>query len=259
MFDFSFEKKEILIYVLYFLLFFFVINRTYGISNLLRFVFRYFKIDYSDRKMKTLDESWFNIQLFKIINGINISNIEDARIIQKGLNEGILKPSIFFLTSSWGDIAQEKTIMRISLEYFVGFLFLTLGSFSWYLQNPINYGYAKIDYKEFSYHISKDRMVITNQNAKISHENVYSKQDCRNGLSVVPETSVYAIACKKLLNENDSFQWWLTEKIESTNKEKRNLQVLSYSYCAIGFILLYSLTQFIYASRKVRAYKNQSK
>ncbi len=158
-----------------------------------------------------------------------------------------------------GDIAQRKPIMRIVLAYSIGFLFLTFGSFAWYLQNPVNYGYAKIDYKEFSYHISKDRMVITPQDAKISYENVYSKQDCRNGLSVVPDTSVYAIACKKLLNEDDSFQWWLSEEIESTNKEKRNLQILSYSYCAVGFMWLYSLTQFIYASRKVRAYKNQSK
>lgn len=73
-----------------------VLNRAYGVSNLLRFIFRYLNIGYSDPRMKKLDDRWFDIQLFKVINGINATDINDARLIQRGLNEGALNPSFLY-------------------------------------------------------------------------------------------------------------------------------------------------------------------
>lgn len=58
---------------------------TFGKSNLMRFIAHYFNFEYSDRKLKILDKKWRDIQLFKIINGINVSGIEDVRMIQQGL------------------------------------------------------------------------------------------------------------------------------------------------------------------------------
>lgn len=125
------SNKDFTRYFVYATIFAVAFNRAYGLSNLLRFALRYFGVGYTDSKMKNLDNRWFDIQLFKIINGINSSNINDIRLIQRGLNEGQLKPSSFFLTSSWGDImrappCQEKNNInshRFSVDW-LGFIFL---------------------------------------------------------------------------------------------------------------------------------------
>lgn len=73
---------------------------TFGKSNLMRFIAHHFNLEYSDRKLKMLDKKWRDIQLFKIINGINVSGIEDVRMIQQGLIDGKLKTSYFSLLAS---------------------------------------------------------------------------------------------------------------------------------------------------------------
>lgn len=252
------EKKEILTYILYIVVFLFVMSRAYGIANLLRFLFRHLNIGYSDRKMKSLDEKWFNIQLFKIINRINITKIEDARLIQKGLNEGHLKTSSFYLTSSWGDITIPMPLRRKILSYLMGFVLISLGSLAWYVQKPIVGGYAKFDYKEFSYYISKDKLFITSTNDFDAPPVIRSKEDCRNALKLIDETSMLAIACTKFLDETESYQWWLYDKIKSTSDAKNDLAMLAYVYLTFGVIWLFSLIQFLRAGNKVREYKASS-
>ena len=248
-------KKDILTFILYTVLFLFIMRRAYGIANLLRFLFRYLNIGYSDRSLKSLDEKWFNVQLFKIINRINVTKIEDARPIQKGLNEGRLKPSFFYLTSSWGDITTPLPLRRIILSYLMGFVLLGLGFFAWYVQEPIVDGYAKFDYKEFSYYISKNKLFITNENGYDAPPVIRSKEDCRNALKFIDETSVLAIACTKLLDERESYQWWLDDKIKSISEAKNDLAILAYVYLILGVIWQFSLYRFIRAEGKVREYK----
>ncbi|GHL61601.1 hypothetical protein ECZU31_48760 [Escherichia coli] len=63
-------------------------------------------------KIKRLDREWRDIQLFKIINGINVSGIENVRMIQQGLIDGKLKTSYFFLTRIWGDITKPPHVIK---------------------------------------------------------------------------------------------------------------------------------------------------
>ncbi|WP_086873352.1 hypothetical protein [Kosakonia pseudosacchari] len=249
------EKKEILTYILYIVVFLFVMSRAYGIANLLRFLFRHLNIGYSDRKMKSLDEKWFNVQLFKIINRINITKIEDARLIQKGLNEGFLKSSDFYFTSSWGDVTLPMSLPRKIRSFMMGLTLVILGSVAWYVQEPIIEGYAKFDFKEFSYYISKDKFFITNKYTKSSPPTIHSKEDCKNSLKLIDSTSIFAIACTKFLDESKSYQWWLADEIKSINKAKNSLSTLAYIYLTLGTIWLFSLLQHLTAGKKVRKYK----
>ncbi|UMT46985.1 hypothetical protein AOY90_15765 [Escherichia coli] len=73
---------------------------SFGKSNLMRLIAHYFKFGYSDKKLKRLDREWRDIQLFKTLNGINVSGIEDVRMIQQGLIDGKLKHRIFSLLAS---------------------------------------------------------------------------------------------------------------------------------------------------------------
>jgi len=250
------EKKETIIDILCIGLFLFVMSRAYGIANLLRFLFRYLNIGYSDKKLKSLDEKWFDIQLFKIINRINVTKIEDARIIQKGLNDGILKTSSFYFTSSWGEITTPMSLPRKICAFMMGLTLIILGSVAWYAQEPIIEGYAKFNYKEFSYYISKDRFFITNEHSKNVPPMIHSKEDCRNTLNLIDKTSIFAIVCTKFLDESESYQWWLADEISSINETKYSLTILMYVYLILGATWLLSLLQFIQAGKKVREYKS---
>lgn len=250
-----FINKDYLISFFYIGVIFFALRRAYGIADLLRFLFRYFKFDYTDRKMKYLDEKWFNLQLFKITNGINVSNINDARVIQEGLNEGRLSPSLFLFSSSWGDVTVEKSLGRILWLYFVGLIFFIIGSIAWYQQESLVDGYARFVYMDSSYYVSKNKLIITTRNGNVKDAIVHSKQDCIRSSKFINESSLFSIACHKLLDDSETFQWWLSDEIKSVDKTKNMLGLLSYLYCIISVVWCFSLTQFIRASKQVRVFK----
>ena len=255
MFSDTFKYHEFIVYFIYGVVFLIILNRAYGMSNLLRFIFRYLTIGYSDEKMKELDNKWFDIQLFKIINGINTSNLNDAQLIQKGLNEGALKPSWFFFTSTWGDITVKMSKKKMFSSYLMGMIIFGMGSYAWIQQAPITAGFVKIDYMKFSYYISKERLFITPLNGPIDNVTVHSKEDCKNIPPSIPKESMFVIACTKFLDDGLSYQWWLEKEIQSVNSRKNTLLFIYYLYCITGVIWLFSLFQFGRASNRVIKYK----
>lgn len=234
-------NKDFFVYFIYAAVFIVILSKACGVSNLLRFVFRYLKIGYSDKKMKILDDKWFDIQLFKIINGINTTNINDARLIQKGLNEGRLKPSLFLFTSSWGDITIKMPLSKITFGCIAGVTYFLMGAYAWHQQTAIVDGFAKVDYTEFTYYLSKEKLIITSRNASVDKATVHSKEDCLNGEKIAPPDSMFAIACSKLLDNSVSYQWWLEKEIDSVNNSKNNLRALAYIYCTLSVLWLFSL------------------
>ena len=251
----NFKNKDFIIYFIYVAVFIVIVNRAYGMSNLLRFVFRYLAIGYSDARMKKLDNKWFDIQLFKITNGINTTNLNDARLIQRGLNEGVLKPSWFLFTSSWGDITIKMSKKKLILSYLMGLVIFIMGNYAWIEQTQIVDGFVKIDHKEFSYYISKEKLIITSFNRSIDNATVHSKEDCKSITGSIPKDSMFSIACTKLLDDRLSYKWWLEKEIQSVNSRKNTLRLISYIYCITSVLWGFSLYQFNRASTHVVNYK----
>ena len=251
----NFKNKDFIIYFIYVAVFIVIVNRAYGMSNLLRFVFRYLAIGYSDARMKKLDDKWFDIQLFKITNGINTTKLNDARLIQRGLNEGLLKPSWFLFTSSWGDITIKMSKKKLILSYLMGLVIFIMGNYAWIEQTQIVDGFVKIDHKEFSYYISKEKLIITSFNRSIDNATVHSKEDCKSITGSIPKDSMFSIACTKLLDDRLSYKWWLEKEIQSVNSRKNTLRLISYIYCITSVLWGFSLYQFNRASTHVVNYK----
>lgn len=251
----NFKNKDFIIYFIYVAVFIVIVNRAYGMSNLLRFVFRYLAIGYSDARMKKLDDKWFDIQLFKITNGINTTNLNDARLIQRGLNEGVLKPSWFLFTSSWGDITIKMSKKKLILSYLMGLVIFIMGNYAWIEQTQIVDGFVKIDHKEFSYYLSKEKLIITSFNRSIDNATVHSKEDCKSITGSIPKDSMFSIACTKLLDDRLSYKWWLEKEIQSVNSRKNTLRLISYIYCITSVLWGFSLYQFNRASTHVVNYK----
>ena len=255
MFFENFKNKDFIIYFIYVAVFIVIVNRAYGMSNLLRFVFRYLAIGYSDARMKKLDDKWFDIQLFKITNGINTTNLNDARLIQRGLNEGVLKPSWFLFTSSWGDITIKMSKKKLILSYLMGLVIFIMGNYAWIEQTQIVDGFVKIDHKEFSYYLSKEKLIITSFNRSIDNATVHSKEDCKTITGSIPKDSMFSIACTKLLDDRLSYKWWLEKETQSVNSRKNTLRLISYIYCTTSVLWGFSLYQFNRASTHVVNYK----
>lgn len=255
MFFENFKNKDFIIYFIYVAVFIVIVNRAYGMSNLLRFVFRYLAIGYSDARMKKLDDKWFDIQLFKITNGINTTNLNDARLIQRGLNEGVLKPSWFLFTSSWGDITIKMSKKKLILSYLMGLVIFIMGNYAWIEQTQIVDGFVKIDHKEFSYYLSKEKLIITSFNRSIDNATVHSKEDCKSITGSIPKDSMFSIACTKLLDDRLSYKWWLEKETQSVNSRKNTLRLISYIYCTTSVLWGFSLYQFNRASTHVVNYK----
>ncbi|MFA1017468.1 hypothetical protein AB8780_07390 [Enterobacter sp. SAT-E-asb] len=250
-----FKDKDFIIYFLYGTIFILIVNRACGMSNLLRFVFRYLAIGYSDVRMKELDNKWFDVQLFKITNGINTTNLRDARLIQRGLNEGVLKPSWFLFTSSWGDITIKMSKKKLILSSLMGLVIFCMGNYAWIEQTRILDGFVKIDYKEFSYYLSKEKLIITSLNRSTDNATVHSKEDCKSIPNSIAKDSMFSIACTKLLDDRLSYIWWLEKEIQSVNSRKNMLKLISYIYCITSVLWGFSLYQFNRASTHVVNYK----
>ena len=249
------SNKDFTRYFVYATIFAVAFNRAYGLSNLLRFALRYFGVGYTDSKMKNLDNRWFDIQLFKIINGINSSNINDIRLIQRGLNEGQLKPSSFFLTSSWGDIMRAPPAKKRTISILIGLALIGLGSFFWCTQTTIPDGFAKVNFYTHTFYLSKETLIITPLDGDFKNTNIYSKEDCINSRKLLPNDTIFASACNMMMDDSQSYQRWLREQITTNEKSKNTLLILAYLYCTIGLVWLFSFKQFIRANSQVLKYK----
>ncbi|MFP2505407.1 hypothetical protein [Buttiauxella gaviniae] len=255
MFNFELKFSELFTPVLYIAPGIFILWRAKGIQNVLRFLARYFNISYTDKRMKELDESWFNIQLFRFTTGINISTIESARLIQEKLNTGELKASLFTFTSNWGDITRVVKRWEPVMTYVTAFFFFVLGSLAWYEQSTLVYNYTRVDYGNLSYYISNDNVIMNPISSPPNTSEARSKKDCEEALKtgVIPEGSLFDNSCKYLLNNSDVSKKRLNGEIEKVNTTKRNLTILSYLYCILSVLWAFTFYRFTQANIAVRA------
>ena len=166
----------------------------------------------------------------------------------------MLKPSWFLFTSSWGDITIKMSKKKLILSYLIGLVIFSMGNYAWIEQTKIVDGFVKIDYKEFSYYLSKEKLIITSLNRTIDNATVHSKEDCKSIPNSIAKDSMLSIACTKLLDNRLSYIWWLDKEIQSVNSRKNTLKLISYIYCITSVLWVFSLYQFNRASTHVVNY-----
>lgn len=255
MFGLDLKISELFIPALYVALGVFVLLRAKGLQNVLRFLMRYFKVGYTDKKMKELDDSWFNIQLFRFTTGINISTIEKARLIQENLNTGKLKASSFTFISSWGDVTRIVTLGEKVKNYLIALILFAVGSFAWYVQLPLVYDYTKVNYGDLTYYISNEKVIMNPVSTPPDLSQARSKKDCQEALKtgVIPAGSLFDISCRYLLNDSDISKNRLNGEIERINTSKRSLTILYYLYCSLAVLWAFTFYRFNKANKAVIA------
>lgn len=144
---------------------------------------------------------------------------------------------------------------KLILSYLMGLVIFIMGNYAWIEQTQIVDGFVKIDHKEFSYYLSKEKLIITSFNRSIDNATVHSKEDCKTITGSIPKESMFSIACTKLLDDRLSYKWWLEKEIQSVNSRKNTLRLISYIYCITSVLWGFSLYQFNRASTHVVNYK----
>lgn len=245
--------------VLYLLVFVVLAFFSFGKSNLMRLIAHYFKFGYSDKKLKRLDREWRDIQLFKIINGINVSGIKDVKMIQQGLIDGKLKTSDFFLTRFWGDITEPPCITKTMSAVLAGILYITFACCIHNEQSAIVEDAIAIPYKNMMYHVYNDKVLLFSDNKTDKFYKAFSIADCKRLQNTFVTDTLPAIACNKLLQLNEEDSKWLSQEIKDNNSHRKTLLIISLDYFTSGLVILLSYTKFLYANKKVVEYKSSNK
>lgn len=232
---------------------------TFGKSNLMRFIAHYFNFEYSDRKLKMLDKKWRDIQLFKIINGINVSGIEDVRMIQQGLIDGKLKTSYFFLTRFWGDITKPPHIIKTIIIILSSIIYILFACYIHNKQSAIVRDAIGIPYKKMMYYVYSDKVLLSFNNKTVEFNKTYSLADCKRLRNVFIKDTLPEIACNKLLQLNEEDSEWLSQEIKDNNSQKKALLIISLIYFISGLVIFLLYTKFLYANKKVVEYKASNK
>ena len=232
---------------------------SFGKSNLMRLIAHYFNFGYSDKKLKRLDREWRDIQLFKIINGINVSGIENVRMIQQGLIDGKLKTSYFFLTRIWGDITKPPHIIKTIIVILTSIFYILLACYIHNKQSVIVRDAIGIPYKNMMYYVYSDKVLVSFKNKAVEFNKTYSLADCKKLQNVFIKDTLPEIACNKLLQLNEEDSEWLSQEIKDNNSHKKALLILSLVYFTSGLVIFLSYTKFFYANKKVLEYKASNK
>lgn len=222
-----------------------IILRVGGISFLMRLFLRICKVDFYDGKIKEYNRDRFDAQMYRFLNGINIVNMNDADVIEKGLKTGVFRRSSFWLTSFFGPLGVRR-IMGFEIIFSVLIFTVSVGCGVFMLVE-------KPDYKRnyAVYNVSDDRKLL------ISLNEIYDKKmnrhlneaDCR-ALSA-ENGEDYKSACSYLTTESKVKR---NELEDAIREAKGNILVylsISFVFLAVGLLLLCGFASFIWLNKKV--------
>lgn len=221
-----------------------IIIRTGGISFLPRLFIKLMRLDFLNTKLKKENDYFFNIQLYRFINGINVDNTKTADFIDGMIKSGTLKRSQFFLTCFFGPlgkIKRSKSDMAVALIVIA----YCLASGAYMLYDRPNYkeGYAKYNIENGYYFISEHE--IYDKPASI----ILNKKACQTLTD--SEKVKYGPPCDYLTTD---FLVKKSELIEAVKMEKKYMRVywtLNSFFFLMAFFLMFGWYNFYKVNNKI--------
>ena len=204
-----------------------VIIRVGGFSFLFRLVLRVLRVDFRCDKLKKHNDQFYDAQMYRLLNGINVACTEDAVLIEENISNGKFKRSSFWFTGFFGPIG-HKRLVRIEIA-FISVIFIVSIVFGAFLLISSAYNHQK-GYVAFSFE---------NETLYISPENIYdktkkiktNKEGCNKYKDTAP--NIYTEACEYLTPTSKENSETLNNEIA---KERRN--ILTFTAVGFGFMLI---------------------
>lgn len=221
-----------------------IIIRTGGISFLPRLFIKLMRLDFLNTKLKKENDYFFNIQLYRFINGINVDNTKTADFIDGMIKSGVLKRSQFFLTCFFGPLGKKK---RSKSDMAVALIVIAycLASGVYMLYDKPNYkeGYAKYNIENGYYFISEHEIYDK------SASKILNKKTCQTLTD--SEKAKYDAPCNYLTTDFSVKRSELIEAIEMEKKYMSLYWILSSSFFSIAFFLIFGWYNFYKVNNKI--------
>lgn len=231
-----------------------LIRRTGGVSFFFRVIMRILKLSYNNPQLKKSEETAYDLQLFKALEGINAKNSNDALLISDEINSGTIKKSNFIFTSTFGHIGSEKQPIGVFAASIILIILLTLfGFFSVWLSNSFKEGYYRFQVGENYEFVSLSKITNMDENITVGVDNCdyYIKKGFTGNLR--------SQTCSLLLRSNRENSDWLLKKIAQSDIEFRVLFYGGIFYLLYSLHLIIGLYNFRKTNQKILNIKNRTK
>lgn len=181
-----------------------------GFGFLFKIVTVPFKIKISDRKLHSLDNNLFDLQLLRIFHGIHVANKKDAELAFKAINEGVIYRHDFKFLTFLPPIGKEKTskseAFSISVLLVISIIIIfQLGEVA--MEGKYNYAF---------FNENNNRVLISNNKIYNPIDKKYTlKSECKKNPETLPP--IIKSACNYLTTEDEDMRNELAEAIQTNN------------------------------------------
>lgn len=230
-----------------------VVIRVGGFSFLFRLTFKLLRVEFQNEKLKKHNQNSFEAQMYRFINGINVTCAKDGALIEENIENGTIQRSSFWLTGFFGPIGYKR-LMRVEL-LFIGIIFLTCIAFgAILLHNSISdykKGYAHFDLTGEKIYISPENIYDKIKNKTTTKENCYIQKDTLS--------NTYIEACSYLTPTSKDKSKELIDAIENEKKNTKIFELTGFSFIFIALLLFLGFLQYISLNRKICNIKDNIK
>lgn len=243
-----FESYKIALFVGVFIL---AWIRVKDISFFMVVILRALRIDYTDKRFDSYDEELYNLNLFRLKQGVNVSSLDDALIVNNALHGGQIEKKLLWFSGFFGPIGVKRTMRVDSIVVPLYAIFIILLGISLlYSLPPSKSGYATYN--------SNPPMLISLYNVYDStNKNYFNKIDC---LALKQDASqALKRSCNYITSTDETIRSELKDGIESEKMAKEIVAFVIISALMLGSMLTLGFSHFMHLNTIVCDLKFEKK
>lgn len=243
------EALEIYKYIACFVALILSTIRVGGIHFIFLFFIKMLRLDFIERKIRTVSNEFYDIKLFKFLTGIRARSIKDVIFIQECINSGKIL-AINFLFSGFFGYAGSKRSNKFEL------IFLLLISISSLLLAIVTTQQANVYMKDYAIYIFDDGTKYYINSERILKSKNGSELNCRKTTNLNPVEKKHADdLCPYLDNKKPIMRRAVLDGIEKNNSGRATFITLSLVFFAISLIIPIGFVNFNFSSAQLRKLK----
>lgn len=231
----------------------FLIIRTGGLSFLFRLITRLFNLSYTNTQMKKTENIAYDLQLFKVMEGVNAKDIHDAKLIKNEMIVGNINRKGLLFTSQFGYIGNEKKSYRFYVFYILAMtICFIFSAFSFHVASSYKLGYYHMEFMGHDEFISLNHITDKDENFFIN------KRICEKFLAAKFDISIRSVSCYQLINSEGENGLWLSKQIEKSDMMHRVFYwgsifyFLIFLYFFIGIFNFHQVNKYILKLKEER-------
>jgi len=224
-------------------IFILAVIRTGGVSFAFRFILKVIRLKFDDKAMEAENNRWFDLQLYRFISGVNVSNVEDALFIQRNIREGKLKDVFFLGAGFFGTIGKKVNRWDVTGVLMIALASLFIATFSIMHADSYKIGFATYRFDDGTFmHLNSEKVFDPSKTKEI---------DCNNINEVKSGSKNYAIICNYFTHLDTRKKEKIKVGVEYARETKSTFIRISVVSLIVFVILFIGFLNYLPLNRKV--------